>query len=145
MLFQQEKCKLLPSVLFAIKISYESKRIACKLIKMKALKIVTIGFLLIFILIAIWFNLPINVLYHSEIRAGNEFVVNVLKFKSQTGHLPKENDWVILEKLNPKKPYESFYPEYRILDQDNFSLTFIEGFDPPYLQYDTKGKKWEKK
>ena len=112
---------------------------------MKTLKIITITFLLIFGLLAIWFNLPTKVLYHSEIKSGNEFVENILKYKDQTGHLPKENDWVTLEKLNPIKPYERFYPEYRTLDQDDFYLTFIRGFDPPYLQYDTKTKKWEMK
>ncbi len=83
---------------------------------MKAINIVSITFLLIFGLIVIWFNMPTKVLYHSEIKSGNEFVLNILKYKDQTGHLPMENDWVTLEKLNPIKPYENFYPEYRILD-----------------------------
>jgi len=112
---------------------------------MKIVKTVSIISISLVGLIFVWFNLTTSILYHSEIKSGNQFIKNILKYKKQTGHLPKEDDWETLAKLNPIKPYENFYPEYRITDQDNFYLTFIEGFDPPYLQYDTETKKWEKK
>lgn len=112
---------------------------------MKAVKTISFIFISLAVLLFVWFNLPTSILYYSEIKSGNEFIENIIKYKRQTGQLPKENDWETLAKLNPIKPYENFYPEYRITDQDNFYLTFIDGFDPPYLQYNTKTRKWMKK
>lgn len=113
--------------------------------KMKSGKAIPIVFIVLTGLLVLWFNLPIQIQYYSEIKSGDQFVKNIIKYKEQTGQLPKENDWEILAKLNPIKPFENFYPEYRIVDENNFHLTFVEGFDPPYLQYDTRTKIWEKK
>ncbi|MDP4208270.1 MAG: hypothetical protein Q8928_05595 [Bacteroidota bacterium] len=112
---------------------------------MKILKIIGILILTVIGLLIVWVNLPTSILYYSEIKYGNEFVENIYNYKKQHGQFPKDNSWDTLKILNPLKPYETFYPEYHIIDKDNFSLTYIEGFDPPYLQYDTKSKKWEKK
>ena len=113
--------------------------------KMKFIRIIFITLIAFVSLFIILFNLPINIIYHSEINSGSQFAKNILNFKSANGKLPKNNDWAILEKLNPLKPYEVFYPEYLKIDSDNFQLTYTEGFDGPYLTYDTKTKKWEKK
>ena len=114
------------------------------LYKTKRIKIGLVVIVSIIGLFIVWLNLPMGILYHSEIKFGNEFSTNIIEYKKEHGQLPSENDLENLSSLNPIKPYENFYPEYKIIDKDNFCLTYIEGFDPPYLQYSTNTKKWEK-
>jgi len=109
------------------------------------LKYIFYSFAILFIIRFIWIKMPLEIKYYVQIKQGNEFVKNINEFKRKNGKLPNENNWMLLSKLNPIKPYETFYPEYRIIDAQNFCLTFIEGFDPPYLQYNTRSKTWEKK
>lgn len=112
---------------------------------MKIIKYLVFITLTIIVLLFIWFNLPNSIIYYSEIKAGNQFAENLKNYKFKYGKLPENNNWDTLIKLNPLKPYETFYPEYRKIDENNFELVYVEGFDPPYLKYDTKEKKWEKK
>lgn len=112
---------------------------------MRLINVVLVSILVIIGLIIVWILLPTTLKYHKEITLGNKFIDNIKKYHERNGRLPDENQWDSLAKLNPLKPYETFYPEYRRLDSNNFELTYIEGFDPPYLQYDTKTNKWVKK
>jgi DNA-dependent RNA polymerase auxiliary subunit epsilon len=112
---------------------------------MKIIKIIVAFSVVVFGLLIVWFLLPTSIKYHEEISSGNKFIDNIKQYQTKNGKLPNEDDWTTLSTLNPLKPYETFYPEYRKLNDNNFELTYIEGFDGPYLQYDTKTNKWEKK
>ena len=112
---------------------------------MKVIKYLFLTLLTIIGLLIIWFHLPDSLMYRSEIKAGNQFIENIKNYKKMYGQLPDNNQWDTLSKLNPLNPYETFYPEYRKIDGNNFELIYVEGFDPPYMRYDTKDKKWDKK
>lgn len=96
-------------------------------------------------LIIMWFNLPINIRYANKIYCGNKFVENIRLYEKANKRLPNKDEWEVLEKLNPLKPYKTFYPDYLKIDDTNFVLTYLEGFDSPYLTYDSITKKWEMK
>ena len=112
---------------------------------MRFIKISGIIIVSLFGLVILWFNLATSILYYSEIKQGNGFIENIRKYQKRNGKLQDENQWDTLAILNPIKPYENFYPEYRKINANNFYITYIEGFDSPYLQYDTMSKKWEMK
>jgi hypothetical protein len=110
---------------------------------MKYLKNTSLAFILVLVISLIWIYLPIQLLYRSEIIAGNKFAENLKNYQQKHGKLPAENDWETLAKLNPIKPYKAHYPHLQILDKPHFELIFVRGFDPPYLRYSTKTQKWE--
>lgn len=90
--------------------------------------------------------MPVSIIYYKEIEMGNKFAENIKNYKQQFGKFPKEDDWQTLSKLNSWRPngeYQEWYPEFKVVDSVNFSLTYIEGFDPPYLSFDTKSNTWE--
>lgn len=107
-------------------------------------KILSFISLMIGMFLVVWFNLPIEIRYYNKIRLGNQFVENIQQYHTHYGKLPDEDDWNTLPKLNPFHPYEAFYPEYRKIDEQHFTLTFVEGFDPPYVRFTTKTGKWSR-
>ena len=111
---------------------------------MKKLKIIGVFFVILIILV-IWIKLPTNLKYYNEIELGNNFAENIETYKQQNRQLPEEMDWNTLEGLNKSEAYETWWPTYQKIDDKQFTLTFIEGFDRPYLTYDSRTKKWEKK
>ena len=100
------------------------------------------------VLLVGWTNLPISITHHNEIKMGEVYAKNIIEYKRVNGKLPKYDDWDALERLNPVKQDPDFVgikPEYKKIDSANFSLTYVVGFDPPYLTYDTRSQKWEMK
>jgi hypothetical protein len=112
---------------------------------MRFLKIISIFFFTIFILLVVWIKLPNSLKYYNAIELGNKFAKNIETYNKQNKQLPEEMDWETLKRLNKSEVYETWWPTYQKSDEQNFTLTFIEGFDGPYLTYDSKTKKWEKK
>ncbi len=108
------------------------------------LKIIFTELLTVIILVYIYINLPAPWVYYQEIKLGNEFAANIVKYKSTYHHLPDEEDWTTLQKLNPADNYKAWWPEYKKAGDTYFTLTFVEGFDPPYLTYDSRTKTWKK-
>lgn len=99
----------------------------------------------IILIILIWINLPIRVKYYKEITIGNNFAKNIREYNKRNKALPDRNNSELLMKLNPETGYEVFWPFYLPEDSVNFTLTFIEGFDGPYLTYDSKNDAWKVK
>jgi len=89
--------------------------------------------------------LPNSVRYHEEIKYGNQYVERLLQYKQTQGNLPESTDYEILQELNPEPSKELFYPQYDKIDELNFSLTYIIGFDGPYFTYNTLDKEWKLK
>jgi hypothetical protein len=115
---------------------------------MKVVKTIGIGISLLILLLLVWFNLPFQLKYYEEIKAGNEFVKNIREYQVAYKMLPTEGDWNTLSKLNPLTKntgytMDNFNPDYRIIGFDQFKLTFLEGFDGPYLTYDSNTDRWK--
>lgn len=94
-------------------------------------------------LLIIWFKLPVSIRYYSEIKSGNEFAKNIFQYQKEQHRLPESRDWVVLERLNPIKPYKEWKPSYTKFGDSVFELVYLEGFDGPYLTYHSFTKKWE--
>ena len=116
---------------------------------MKSIKVfgITIGVLIF--TFTIWIltinYAPKSWLYVNEIKMGNEFVKNLKIYQNQHNRLPDDTDWETLKYLNTVKEYNEAYPEYRKTGEDEYTLTFIQGFDSPYMTYYSKTKIWEMK
>jgi hypothetical protein len=111
---------------------------------MKALTGIGIGLLAIVALVCLWPHLPLSWTYYQEIRVSTTFAHNLELHHLTHGSLPDENDWETLKRLNPIQDYEAWWPEYRRTGDTSFTLTFVEGFDPPYFRYDSKTRIWKK-
>jgi hypothetical protein len=111
---------------------------------MKALTGIGIILLAIATLVYLQPHLPLSWTYHEEIRISTTFAANLERYRLAHGSLPDENDWETLKRLNPIQEYEAWWPEYRKISETTFTLTFVEGFDPPYFRYDSKTRLWQK-
>lgn len=109
---------------------------------MKKAFIISISIIILTIIsIAVYWNLPIEVTRKSDIKFGTELIEKIEDYKIINGKLPEVNDWQTLEKLGFKKD-ESANPTY-ISDQNgNYELVYIDGFDGPYLLWNSQEKKW---
>lgn len=115
-----------------------------KLIKIvfSALAILIVVTLLIRLIII---SLPLDVRYKSEIDIGKKYSENIEFYQRKYKKLPESNDYDVLFILNPDEIKESFYPHYTKEDENYYSLTFVMGFDGPYLSFYSKTKEWKLK
>lgn len=90
----------------------------------------------------IYFNLPFEVTRKSDIDFGNELVSKIEQFKKENNRLPETDDWKVLDKLGFKTEMLGTDPTYQKITQKEFELIFLEGFDGPYLLYNSKSNKW---
>lgn len=110
---------------------------------MNFFRILSITVILLVLVIFTWIKLPFEFKYQGKIKSGDVFANNLIKFKKENGFLPMPTDWKTLEKLSPLKPYNESKPQYDKLNGNHFILIFVEGFDPPYLFYDSRVKVWK--
>lgn len=91
----------------------------------------------------IYFNLPIEIRRKSEIDFGNRMVKKVLDYQKENKRLPETGDWETLEQLGFKVNMLGTDPAYERIDDSVFELIYLEGFDGPYLLYNSKKNKWQ--
>jgi hypothetical protein len=109
---------------------------------MKKALLISISFIILIILsIVVYWNLPIEVTRKSDIKFGTELIEKIENYKKINGKLPETNDWQTLEKLGFKKD-ESAKPTYTADPDGNYELVYIDGFDGPYLLWNSQEKKW---
>ena len=94
-------------------------------------------------MIIVWLNLSIKYKYRSEIKRANVYIENLKNYQKKNGVMPNENDWKTLDILNPIKPFNESKPQYDKVGKKDFILTFVQGFDPPYLFYDSRTNIWK--
>ena len=90
----------------------------------------------------IYFNLPFEVTRKSDIDFGNELVSKIEQFKNENNRLPETDDWKVLDELGFKTEMLGTNPTYQKINQKEFELIFLEGFDGPYLLYNSKSNDW---
>jgi hypothetical protein len=110
------------------------------------MKKIALGILTIFILIVggyfIWWNLPLSINRSSDIKLGEQIIENIESYQKQNG-LPDNNDWEKLRKFGFKDKINFLQPEYRKLNENEFELVYVEGFDGPYLMWTSTERKWK--
>jgi hypothetical protein len=106
--------------------------------------IISVIFLLVIIIVSyfLWWSLPPSINRHKEISLGNRVIKQIEAYRKLHG-LPSDKDWSTLKKLGFEEHIDYLKPEYQKLDEENYELRFIGGFDPPYLLWNTKERKWK--
>ena len=102
---------------------------------------IAILILLISSLVVYW-NLPFEINRKSEIKFGNELIEKIELYKKTYKKLPKSDEWKTLEKLGFKIELLGTKPSYES-NNGEYELVFYEGFDGPYLMWNSKERKWK--
>ena len=110
------------------------------------MKKIALGILTVFILTIgvyiLWWNLPLSINRSSDIKLGEQIIEKIEVYQKQKG-LPDNNDWETLRKFGFRDEIDFLQPEYRKLNEDNFELIYVEGFDGPYLMWTSTERKWK--
>ena len=91
----------------------------------------------------IYFNLPFDITRKSDIEFGNNLVDRIEEFQKEKGQLPTPGDWTTLEKLGFKMEMVGTVPTYERINENEYELIYLEGFDGPYLLYNSRLKDWK--
>jgi len=92
--------------------------------------------------ITVYWNLPIEITRKADIEAGNTIIKKIENYKKNNGRLPDNNDYKVLKNLGLKQEDSQVYLDYTTDNKGNFELTYLEGFDGPYLLWNSKERKW---
>ena len=90
----------------------------------------------------LWWNLPLTIIRHSDIKLGEIIIENIENYKETNG-LPDNNDWKTLRKFGFRDKIDFLQPEYSRIDSETFELLYLEGFDGPYLMWNSKERVWK--
>jgi hypothetical protein len=91
----------------------------------------------------IYFNLPIEIIRKSEIENGNKLIEKIELFQKEKGQLPEPDDWTTLANLGFKIEMLGTDPTYQKINENEYELIYLEGFDGPYLLYNSKLGDWK--
>ena len=105
-------------------------------------RLVGFSFLSIVLLFVLWQLLPITITRYSDIKFANRVISNLEEYKRLNG-LPETDDWVELKKLGFKDYGDYLLPHYQKLNAEVYEVRFIEGFDGPYLIWNSQKKIWK--
>ncbi|MBW7676428.1 hypothetical protein [Chryseobacterium chendengshani] len=110
---------------------------------MKKALIISISVIIIFIFSFItYWNLPIEVTRKSDIRFGNELIQKIQDYKKTNNKLPENHDWQTLKKLGFKMEDLGTKPLYAKDSTNTYELSFSDGFEGPYLMWNSQEGKW---
>ena len=90
----------------------------------------------------IYFNLPFEITRKADIDFGNDIVNKIDQFEKENQKLPESDNWNVLEELGFKTEMFGTNPTYQKINEKEFELIYLEGFDGPYLMYNSKSNKW---
>ena len=117
---------------------------------MKTLKRLLISSFSLIVILIIGWKIWTMTERSEQIKLGNEYAHNIITYLEGQKKLPDELDRDTLRQLNPDPKGEylearAARPMYKQTGSGSFTLAFIEGFDWPYLTYDSETKIWEMK
>lgn len=102
---------------------------------------ITLMIIMLIPVLLIGYNkLPIEITRGNEISLGNELIAKIQDYKSKNSQLPSTDDWQTLEQIGFQKSGTA--PSYQKISNDEYELIYLEGFDAPYLLYNSKSNKW---
>ena len=78
----------------------------------------------------------------SEIKFGNKLIKNIEQYRTENNKLPNSNDWKLLDNLGFEKTELGTNPTYEKIDLKTYRITFVKGFDGPYLTFENNKKEW---
>ena len=93
---------------------------------------------LLMISVTVYWNLPIEITRKSDIEKGNKIIQNIKSYENRFGKLPENSDYKTLENLGLPHEDSRVYLDYKTDKKGNFELTYLEGFDGPYLLWNSQ-------
>lgn len=108
----------------------------------KFIVILILFFFAILLIGVICYYVPFEIQYRKEIRLGNQLIEQIENFRLQNDSIPEENDYKSLKSLGFDLEY-GLAAMYTKLNKTDYIIAYYWGFDPPYLFYYSKTKKWE--
>jgi len=110
------------------------------------MKKIALGILTLFIIVVggyfIWWNLPLSINRSSDIKLGEQIIQNIESYQKRIG-LPGNNDWETFRKFGFREKNNFLQPEYRKSNETEFELVFDEGFDGPFLMWNSTERNWK--
>jgi len=110
-------------------------------------RLILIAFSCLFVLIGgyfIWWHLPVSINRHSDIKLGNQVIEKIDYYLKLNKKLPNSYDWNTLKNLGIRfYSSELAKPEFNNLNDSIYELVFVEGFDGPYLMWNSSERKWK--
>lgn len=91
---------------------------------------------------AIYANLPVEVTRRADIGSGERLIANIEQYRQKHQRLPDNEDWKTLGQLGFRLEELGTRPDYAKIDDENFEIVYLEGFDGPYLLWNSKNKEW---
>ncbi|MGI4874927.1 MAG: hypothetical protein ACRYFX_27550 [Janthinobacterium lividum] len=92
----------------------------------------------------LWWSLPISVKRRAEVARGEELNSRLARYQHQHGALPATADWTALMQTGfTPDELERGYPQYSRLADTTYQLVYLEGFDGPYLLWNSQEQKWK--
>ena len=99
--------------------------------------------ILIILFVLIYFNLPTEITRKSDIEFGNTIVENIKKYQKLNNTLPESDNWETLAQFGFINKMLGTNPAYEKINDNEFELIYLEGFDGPYLLYNSKSMEWK--
>ena len=70
-------------------------------------------------------------------------LVGLMVSCSSVNNLPEDDDWDSLGQLGFELGNFGIRPDYTKLNEDEFELVYPDGFDGPYLMFNSKSGQWK--
>jgi len=92
-----------------------------------------------------WWLLPFSFTRYGDISRGNLLIKQLDTYYQHQHTLPDTGDWPKLKQVGfTDAEMKKAYPEYRKVNNTFYELTFVEGFDGPYLMWNSQERRWKK-
>ena len=91
----------------------------------------------------VYFKLPLEITRKSDIKFGNELIQKIENYKNEYSQLPLDSDWGLFEQFGFRMEMLGTDPSYSKINDDEYELIYLEGFDGPYLLYNSKEGRWK--
>lgn len=92
----------------------------------------------------VYWLLPASISHQQEVSRGTVLTQQLDAFYRQHHTLPATNDWPLLKQLGfTEAELNAANPEYHHLAGDAYELTFVKGFDGPYLTWNSRERSWK--
>jgi len=92
----------------------------------------------------LWWSLPLAITRSTDIARGEELSHRLEDYYTQHKTMPTTDDWPVLRQLGfTERELESAYPQYRKINDVTYELIFVEGFDGPYLMWNSSEREWK--
>ena len=106
-------------------------------------KIILVIIACIIALLIIYINFPAENTRKNDIKFGNQLVIAIENYKIKNDSLPMTDDWETLKQLGFEIKTLGTKPYYGRINENEYELIYLEGFNSPYLRYNSKSDKWK--